>query len=75
MPAHYRDCASFDPRLMQPTFAGHRTADARLAEAAAAIAQHPEAGGARFARPLNVRVRQCPDGRPAGAAAARGTRR
>ncbi len=75
MPPHYSGCTSFDPRLMQPTFAGHRSADARLAEAAAAFAPHPAAGGARLARPRHMRASQRTYGRPAAGAPASSTRR
>jgi hypothetical protein len=76
MPAHCGGCTSFDPRLMQPTIAGHGSANARLAAApAAAFAPHPAAGGARVARLRHVRVSQRTDGRPAAGAPASSTRR
>ena len=55
---------------MQPTFAGHRNANARLAAAPDAFASHPAAGGARVARLRHMRVSQRTDGRPAAGAPA-----
>jgi hypothetical protein len=42
--------------MMRPTFADHRIDDAKLAEVAAAFAPHMKADGARFTRPMHVRV-------------------
>jgi ubiquinone/menaquinone biosynthesis C-methylase UbiE len=56
MPVRFKDFADFEQRMMRPTFADHRIDDAKLAEVAAAFAPHMKADGARFTRPMHVRV-------------------
>jgi SAM-dependent methyltransferase len=56
MPVRFKDFADFEQRMMRPTFADHRIDDAKLAEVAAAFAPHMRDGGARFTRPMHVRV-------------------
>jgi SAM-dependent methyltransferase len=57
MPVHYPDFATFEQRMMRPTFADHHLDDAKVAEVAAAFAPHLRAdgSGADFTRPLHVR--------------------
>lgn len=56
MPVHFRDFADFEQRMMRPTFADHRIDDAMLARVAALYAPHQSADGARFTRPMHVRL-------------------
>jgi ubiquinone/menaquinone biosynthesis C-methylase UbiE len=56
MPVRFKDFADFEQRMMRPTFADHRIDDAKLAAAAAAFAPHAQADGARFTRPMHVRL-------------------
>ncbi len=56
MPVSFEDFADFEQRMMRPTFADHHIDDAKLAAVSAAFAPHMTAGGARFARPMHVRV-------------------
>lgn len=56
MPVGFKDFADFEQRMMRPTFADHRIDEARLAEVAAALEPHMKADGARFTRPMHVRV-------------------
>ncbi len=56
MPVRFKDFADFEQRMMRPTFADHRIDDAKLAEVAGAFAPHMQEGGARFTRPMHVRV-------------------
>ncbi|OYY67264.1 MAG: SAM-dependent methyltransferase [Burkholderiales bacterium 28-67-8] len=56
MPVRFKDFADFEQRMMRPTFADHRIDDAKLAEVAGAFAPHMTDGGARFTRPMHVRV-------------------
>ena len=56
MPVHFRDFADFEQRLMRPTFAEHHIDDAKLAEVRAAFEPLCGPGGARFERPMHVRL-------------------
>lgn len=56
MPVRFRDFAEFEQRMMRPTFADHRIDDAKLAAARAAFEPHMGPEGARFARPMHVRL-------------------
>jgi hypothetical protein len=42
--------------MMRPTFADHRIDDAKIAVVRAAFEPHMGAGGARFLRPMHVRL-------------------
>ena len=57
MPVHYPDFATFEQRMMRPTFADHHIDAAKLAEVQAAFTPHLRAdgSGAHFTRPLHVR--------------------
>ena len=55
-PVHFRDFDDFEQRLMRATYADHRFDDAKLAEVRAAFERHLGADGARFARPMQVRL-------------------
>lgn len=59
MPVSYRDFADFEQRMMRPTFADHRIDDAKLAEVRAVFEPHCGPDGARFTRPMRVRVLRC----------------
>ncbi|MDH5538010.1 MAG: class I SAM-dependent methyltransferase [Rhizobacter sp.] len=52
----FRDFADFEQRLMRPTFADHHLDEAKLAEVRAAFEPHRTAYGARFTRPMHVRL-------------------
>lgn len=56
MPVRFRDFADFEQRMMRPTFADHRIDDAMLARVAERYAPHQQPDGARFMRPMHVRV-------------------
>jgi SAM-dependent methyltransferase len=56
LPVVYRDFADFEQRMMRPTFADHRIDDAKLATVRAAFAPHLGLEGARFNRPMHVRL-------------------
>lgn len=56
MPAHFRDFADFELRMMRPTFADHRIDDAKLTAVRAAFEPHVGADGAHFTRPMHVRL-------------------
>lgn len=56
MPAHFKDFADFERRLMRPTFADHRIDDAMLARVGAAFSPHLGTDGAHFTRPMLVRL-------------------
>lgn len=56
MPVSYRDFADFEQRMMRPTFADHRIDDPKLAEVRAEFEPHCGPDGARFTRPMLVRL-------------------
>jgi len=56
MPAHFRDFADFEQRQMRPTFADHQVDDAMLARIRTAFTPHCGDDGARFTRPMHVRL-------------------
>ena len=56
MPVHFRDFGDFEQRMMRPTFADHLIDDAKLAAVRAAFEPHMGADGARFTRPMHVRL-------------------
>jgi ubiquinone/menaquinone biosynthesis C-methylase UbiE len=56
MPVRYSDFAEFEQRMMRPTFADHRIDEAKLAAARAAFEPHCGPDGARFMRPMHVRL-------------------
>lgn len=58
MPAHYASMADFEQRMLYPTFADHRISDATLQAVRTALTPHLGANGARFTRPMHVRVLQ-----------------
>ena len=58
MPVQFADFADFDRRMMRPTFADHHIDDALQARVAAAFAPHCTPQGARFVRPMHVRLLQ-----------------
>jgi SAM-dependent methyltransferase len=60
MPVKFRDFADFEQRMMRPTFADHRIDDAKLAAARAAFDPHCGSEGARFTRPMHVRLLRRP---------------
>jgi SAM-dependent methyltransferase len=53
---HFRDFADFEQRMMRPTYAEHRIDDAKLAEVRSVFEPHCSADGARFVRPMHVRL-------------------
>lgn len=56
MPVSYRDFADFEQRMMRPTFADHHIDDVKLAVVRAAFEPHCVPDGARFTRPMLVRL-------------------
>lgn len=55
-PVAFRDFADFEQRMMRPTYADHRIDDTKLAQVGAAFAPHCGPDGARFTRPMHVRL-------------------
>ncbi len=55
-PVRYTDFAEFEQRMMRPTFADHRIDDAKIAAVRAVFEPHLKADGARFTRPMHVRL-------------------
>lgn len=58
MPVRYTSVADFEQRMLYPSFVDHHITDAVLATVRAALAPHMTASGARFTRPMHVRVLQ-----------------
>jgi SAM-dependent methyltransferase len=58
MPARFADFAEFEQRMMRPTFVDHHLDDALVAKVRAAYEPHQGADGARFTRPMLVRLLQ-----------------
>lgn len=56
MPVEFKDFAEFEQRMMRPTFADHRIDDAKLAQVGTAFAHHCGPAGAKFTRPMRVRL-------------------
>jgi SAM-dependent methyltransferase len=56
LPVHFTNFADFEQRMMRPTFADHRIDHAKLAEVRAAFEPHIGSDGARFTRPMHVRL-------------------
>ncbi len=56
MPVHFRDFADFEQRLMRPSFADHGIDGAKLAATRTVFMPHMAADGARFQRPMHVRL-------------------
>ncbi|MBS0392956.1 MAG: class I SAM-dependent methyltransferase [Proteobacteria bacterium] len=56
MPVEFSDFADFERRMMRPSFADHHIDDALQARVAAAFAPHCTGEGARFVRPMHVRL-------------------
>lgn len=56
MPVHFADFEDFEKRMMRPTFADHLLDDAKVESVRAAFAQHCGPEGARFTRPMHVRL-------------------
>lgn len=56
MPAHFHDFADFEQRMMRTTFADHAIDEALLARVQVAFAAHAGPAGARFERPMHVRL-------------------
>ena len=56
MAVQFVDFADFEQRMMRPTYADHRIDDAKLAAVRAAFAPHVRPDGARFTRPMHVRL-------------------
>jgi SAM-dependent methyltransferase len=53
---HFTDFASFEQKMMRPTFADHQIDDHKLAEVRAAFMPHCGPDGAHFVRPMHVRL-------------------
>lgn len=58
MPVQFADFDDFERRMMRPTFADHRLDDAKVARVRAAFEPHQGPDGARFTRPMHVRLLQ-----------------
>lgn len=56
VPVAFLDFDDFEQRMMRPTYADHRIDAALLARVRAAFAPHARADGARFTRPMHVRL-------------------
>lgn len=60
MPVRFKDFAEFEQRMMRPTFADHQLDEAKITEVHAAFAPHCGREGARFTRPMHIRLlRRC----------------
>ncbi|MHB8495433.1 MAG: class I SAM-dependent methyltransferase [Casimicrobiaceae bacterium] len=55
-PVQFESFADFEQRMMRPTYADHRIDDAKLASVRAVFEPHLGPDGARFTRPMHVRV-------------------
>ncbi len=56
MAVRFRDFSDFEQRMMRPTFADHRIDDAKLAATRAVFQRYCAPDGARFMRPMHVRL-------------------
>ena len=56
MPVRFRDFAEFEQRMMRPTFADHQLDDAKIAAVREVFMPHCGPEGARFTRPMHVRL-------------------
>ena len=56
VPVRFADFDDFERRMVRPTYAEHRVDDAMLATVRAAFAPHCGPDGARFTRPMHVRL-------------------
>ncbi len=56
VPVHFEDFGDFEQRMMRPTYADHRIDDAKRAAVRAVFEPHVGADGARFTRPMHVRL-------------------
>jgi SAM-dependent methyltransferase len=56
VPVHFNDFADFEQRMMRPTYADHRIDDAKLTAVRAVFEPHAGPDGARFTRPMHVRL-------------------
>lgn len=57
---HYADFDTFAQRMLYPSFADHGITPELVAQVAAAYAPHQRGDGARFVRPMHVRVLRTP---------------
>jgi len=55
-PAHFKDWAEFEQRMLYPSFADHHITPALVARVQAAFMPHMGADGAHFVRPMHVRL-------------------
>lgn len=58
VPVQFRDFADFEQRMMRPTYADHQLDEQKIATVRAAFEPHCSAAGARFTRPMHVRLLQ-----------------
>lgn len=58
VPVQFKDFDDFEQRMMRPTYADHRIDDAKNAAVRAAFEPHCGPDGARFSRPMHVRLLQ-----------------
>jgi SAM-dependent methyltransferase len=56
VPVHFRDFADFEQRMMRPTYADHQLDETKIAAVRSAFEPHCSADGARFTRPMHVRL-------------------
>lgn len=56
VPVHFRDFADFEQRMMRPTYADHQLDERKIAAVRDAFEPHCGAEGARFTRPMHVRL-------------------
>lgn len=58
VPVHFRDFADFEQRMMRPTYADHQLDARKTAAVRDAFEPHCSPAGARFTRPMHVRLLQ-----------------
>jgi SAM-dependent methyltransferase len=56
VPVQFRDFADFEQRMMRPTYADHQLDARKIAVVRDAFEPHCSAAGARFTRPMHVRL-------------------
>ena len=56
VPVGYKSFEEFEQRMMRPSYADHKLDDAKIARVRAVFMPHCKADGAKFLRPMHIRV-------------------